>query len=939
MLSYAFKRVIRSWKLFAALFLGVVLSSTLFAGINIGADTSAKQALDQQLSTITVDATITGSSSLLSSQNYSSAAEFFSSFDSIKKTEIISRHSGYPILIKNETESLYFTVTGIESRSKVYDGLTIVNGSSPLRANETYVVLGSKDQGKLALGDNITLRMDFWFYSSIDKQSRYAIINVTLRVAGFVQLTEQTLSTAVSYYYSSPSPLGTSGSVQYEYNLLLVDWRKTVAPIIDFSTQASVFTTEIAVYIDREKLIDPWDIQSSQLKVNTLMDQMRNKASTYKMYVNTNLLSVLSQYQSIAMSIMFNSLIVALPVFFIAWYMTLTVSNVIFNLRRREIGLLLTKGLSKSQLLRTFLIEALTIGLIGGVVGVALSFLLTPLFVGAFGGKLGLPVIGWSSLILTVSFSMIVTFLAIFQPARKASNLKAIDTLKEYLYTPEERAYRKKLSWAAFILGTYKMAAITFGFSIPTSPPSWMFGNIFLAILYGVGFTLDNVLNYVGPLLFFWGFTKIFIIGSFKFQSLTSKATRKFLGSLSVVAARNVERNPVRVAAIAFLVALIVGHSVSVIGTLASEQDYTVRDVYSSVAADLSVSLFSSVNASQKMLKVAELSRVSATTLEYSFSYSYGDSGVGSASLIAINPKEWLKVAYYEDDWFIGSSPSDALQAMTTDNYTIVLDRSVGKYLNLNKGDPIALTFGNGTIYSLKVVGFFGSEKTQEQPMYRGSPVVSYPSGTRYWSYVPHDLYEIVKNQVSAQARVLAKLGNVRDGESVSNEIQSFSPKIGYVYTVDERLDKLQENALLTSRINVQRIGVGFAVLAASIGTVLVVMVSLNERKREICMMSVRGLSFRQLASILFSEDLVVVLFSVLLGLVSGLIIVKGNVALASMQTFSSNPLLTRHIVFPIDSVLILSVSLALIFASVIVPVILILSRYLTQIDKVVRQV
>jgi len=52
---YAFKRVIRSWRLFAALLLGVVLASTFFAGINIGADTAAKQALDQQLNQVPVD--------------------------------------------------------------------------------------------------------------------------------------------------------------------------------------------------------------------------------------------------------------------------------------------------------------------------------------------------------------------------------------------------------------------------------------------------------------------------------------------------------------------------------------------------------------------------------------------------------------------------------------------------------------------------------------------------------------------------------------------------------------------------------------------------------------------------------------------------------------------------------------------------------------------
>jgi hypothetical protein len=54
-LAYAFKHVYRSWKLFLALLIGITLACTFFAGIDIKANTTAKQALDQQLSTIAID--------------------------------------------------------------------------------------------------------------------------------------------------------------------------------------------------------------------------------------------------------------------------------------------------------------------------------------------------------------------------------------------------------------------------------------------------------------------------------------------------------------------------------------------------------------------------------------------------------------------------------------------------------------------------------------------------------------------------------------------------------------------------------------------------------------------------------------------------------------------------------------------------------------------
>src|SRR5437016_13828315 len=55
LLSYALKRITRSWKLFAALALGMTLAATFFGGINVAADTVGQQALDAQLANTPVD--------------------------------------------------------------------------------------------------------------------------------------------------------------------------------------------------------------------------------------------------------------------------------------------------------------------------------------------------------------------------------------------------------------------------------------------------------------------------------------------------------------------------------------------------------------------------------------------------------------------------------------------------------------------------------------------------------------------------------------------------------------------------------------------------------------------------------------------------------------------------------------------------------------------
>jgi len=136
--------------------------------------------------------------------------------------------------------------------------------------------------------------------------------------------------------------------------------------------------------------------------------------------------------------------------------------------------------------------------------------------------------------------------------------------------------------------------------------------------------------------------------------------------------------------------------------------------------------------------------------------------------------------------------------------------------------------------------------------------------------------------------------------------------------------------------LNIQLLGVAFAVVAASIGTALVTLVSLKERSREVSIMSIRGLSFKQLVTMLLIENLAVVLFAVLLGSVVGLIVVYGNVSAANAAAPFS--ILTHHIVFPIDMMLVLLACFLLVLASTIIPVIIMSKRYVSRLERIVRE-
>jgi len=938
MLSYALKRVLRSFGLFAALLLGVILASSFFAGINIGADTTAKAALTQQLSSMPVDIVVS-SSSVINSSIWAKAAAEVKQVKGVTDAEILSR--AYCFRFENVTsqEGLFIWTVGISNVSRVYDGLTVLSpGSARVGVNETYVWAGSKAANKIALNSVITL--NFTFRNAWEEK----FLVLPLKVVGFVELNHEAYSIVaqewggpvVIYQSSQGQPYvrvvqveRRSGPAAFGDLLLIVSWEETFAKILDslpedVPTYSLPFSTQILVYIDRDSLVNPWDIPSSLNAIRTVTLQVNDRTAKYGMYASNNLENILTMYQFTSLSMRFSFFIVALPVFFVAWYVGTTVSDVSYNLRRREIGLLLTKGFSNAQLFRLFLAESIMIGIIGGLLGVGIGFLLAPIFTAASNGALGTPpVLSTEVTLITVIFGLAITMLSTFRPSRRAAKLTAVEALREYRYTEEVKPHRQRLPWLAFSLGLYKIVMFLFGINLAQvftgGPPP--FTNIFLIILLGTWIIMDSVLTYIGPLFFFWGFSKIFIRGSLKFQELVARAAR-FLGDLGTLATRNVQRNPARAASIAFLIALIVGYSFQTVGAVASEQDYIVRQVKASVGADISVTLGSTANVSQTLNAIGNLSGVASLTLEYSLSGSLpGDSY--SRQIRMVDPDTWLSTAYYENEWFSGTAVTEAFQQMKVNNQTIILERSIASSRNKKVGDNITITIGSSTL-ELKIVGFFGPEVTQQ-----------YVGGGIFWSYVPIGLYESLSLGFQPSVTVLVKLEPWTDGKTVASEIRKLE-SVSYVRSVAEELENYQSNLLLSGSLNIQRIGVLFSIMAAAVAVGLATLVSLQERKREASIMSARGLSFKQLVTMLLVENLAVVVFSVVLGVVVGLIVVHGNIA-ASNATLVSYSLVTHKMVFPPDVITLLATCLTLIFASTIIPTLLLTKRYISKVERIVR--
>ncbi|MDH7476975.1 MAG: FtsX-like permease family protein [Candidatus Bathyarchaeota archaeon] len=928
---YAVKHVFRSWKLFLALLIGITLASAFFAGIDIKANATAKQAMEQQLRNVYVDMQA-------NIQNLSNLTKLLTARDKVlgvsgvMDAEIISRVFWVQITIlgedseaKEDMARIAARIAAITNYSQVYKGW-LNRPTEEIGENETYIPENTALASMVKVNDVIQVN-----FSTYDTKIN---IPLNLTVKGFAQLDDRAAAIASGYQQWLFQTNIVSPTTQMDF-LLLVSWEKTMQKILpslpDVYRSYGWMETSLLVYIDRDVLINPWDIGTSLNNIekvkNSIQDAINSHfGSSAISSIQNNLEWPLRSFQFASITIRFMFTLVSLPIFFMAWYMGTTVSDVSFNLRRREIGLLLTKGFSRGQILRIFLTETLLIGLVGGSLGVFLGFLLNPLFTQFSTDALfNLNLISPFTVSFTIAFGVIMALLSAYSSARKASQLPTVEALREYLPMEMEKPYKKRWPLVALILGTYKIAVFLSGVNMTAVLTRIMFGggNFILMLLVGIFMFVDAILNYIGPLLFFWGFTKMFIQGSLEFQQLTAKVA-KFFGDLGVLATKNVRRNPARSAAIAFLIALIVGYSVQVNGQLASEQDYAMRRIYYQVGADIAVTVPNANNAPEIldaiMANVSEF--VYNATIEYSFSR-------GNILIKAVDPNSWLKTAYYESEWFSGTDVTTAFNNLAADNHTIILERSVAEsYANLTIGDNLSLFFDSQPI-GLRVVGFFGPSSESQSQIYPLQISIS-----RYWSYVSQEFLEEISTYVSPSARILLKLKSGADGKLVANKIRSMNLDITQVQSFAEDWEKAQENVITMGTLDVQRLGIVFAVLAASAGTALISIVSLKERSREATIMSVKGLSYKQLVIMFLTENLALVTFSVILGILVGVITVYGNISSSNAMILE---LVKRRLVFPLDTTLMLTSCLALIFAATILPILIMSRRYVTKLERMVR--
>ncbi len=928
---YAARRISRGWKVFAGLLAGIILATTLFGCVNFVADVSAREILEDNLTDVFSDYSILSEQSRLSIDNLTlMRSTIETNLVHFQGEEIYSRVD----LGLGPGFDANFTIFGIsldkqtrspESNTGRFETEISWSGSPQnLLPNETVITRDSADLAKLNIGDNLT-------FSILIYKLPPALpveFNLTLTIVDIVDVSSNIIDLAIPPQFLEIFGIRIPLGLTPDYNLLIVNWTATLAPLIQATSNVegglnSPWDHGVLVWINRDALIDPYDVDSSITRVDDEFVAVNQIAFLFEAEATNTLSSSLQTFSQTSQSLIASFFTIMIPVFFIAWYAGTTISDVTFNLRRQEIGLLQTRGIPEKQINRIFLLEAGLLGAGASFMGLLLASVIVTFFVSPQSPSPLLTVFltgNTTTLLISIIFGIAITVTAVYRPAKRAANMDTLDALKQYVPVEEQGGTIMKTTLPAVlgILGAIKIAMWIFRIDSTTLLLQTLSGNIFVgsALAFFTIFDL-TILNNWGAVFFLYGFTRLALRKSVRFQELMVNAGSRFLGPFGKLASTNVKRNPARNAAFVFIISLIVAFGVSSIGLLESNLDQAYRQTQLNIGGEGILYVSHPDNVTAILGNLSSISEIQQRVVEYRFS---GQTSEGNARL-RVMEINWTEVAYYEAAWFQGADVGELQDELNTKNRTIILSSALAQRFDLNIHDNLTIKI-NGISYEVEVIGFVGAQAGLFETLL-GESFISQFLGDPYWSYVGENFFsEVYSSALEVETRVLIDFVDSVNATEMVEDIKASNTAITSVGSVVGAWEAYLEDPYVIGVLRIQVLGVATSWAIAIVGTLLIVLMTLQERKIEIALLSIRGLKKKETAITLLSEIIILSIFGLMLGLITGLIWTLGNVGSLMAQSFTLvSPRLVPSITFfsstlGIIIVVIVSILIPILFAT-----------------------
>jgi putative ABC transport system permease protein len=500
--------------------------------------------------------------------------------------------------------------------------------------------------------------------------------------------------------------------------------------------------------------------------------------------------------------------------------------------RTREFATLRTLGATRRQVLRSVIVEALVIGILGSVTGLFLGLALAKGLKSVF-VLLGidLPTAGTvfetRTVVVCLVVGTVITLLASLRPARRATRVPPIAAVREGAELPRGRLARwtPYLSGVTLLIGVLLLAYGVLAHNLPTGTRLFSLAVGILLLFFGVA---ANASRLVRPL-----------------ASVLGWPATRIGGAAGTLARDNSMRNPKRTAstASALMIGLALVTFVAILGQgIRSSFESAVDDLFKANYALTSQDTFTplTIAAERAVAKAPGVTAVSGIRAGSARIFGHVENLTGA-------DPELTKVVSI--DWKEGSN---AVPARLGETGAFVDDKYAKKH-DLHVGSPLTLETPTAKTLHLKVEGVFKLPKG-------GSPFGPVT--------ISNALFDA--NYVDPENEMA--FVNIRGGVSDANTTALTKATSGFADAKVQTHSEFKSNfeKPLDNIISLLYVLLALSVIVSLFGIVNTLVLTVFERTRELGMLRAVGMTRRQVRRMIRHESVVTSLIGAALGIVVG---------------------------------------------------------------------
>ncbi|MEU0524363.1 ABC transporter permease [Streptomyces niveus] len=521
--------------------------------------------------------------------------------------------------------------------------------------------------------------------------------------------------------------------------------------------------------------------------------------------------------------------------FLVGIFLIVNTFSMLVAQRTREIGLMRAIGSSRRQVNGSVLLEAVLLGIVGSITGVAAG---VGLAVGLMElmSSMGMELstqdltVKWTTPVIGLALGVVVTVLAAYIPARRAGKISPMAALRDAGTPADGRAGRIRGAIGLILTGGGAAALLA-----STRAEKASEGSLFLGggvVLTLIGFVV------IGPLL-----------AGFFVRILSTVVLRGF-GPVGRMAERNALRNPRRTGATgaALMIGLALVACLSVVGSsmVASATD----ELDKTVGADFIIQS----GTGQPIVPQAQKALERAPGIAHVTEYKMVEAKLTTPDGKTVSEDLAAADSTYAQDLRRETVAGELSAAYDKDSMSV--GDTFAEEHGVKVGDELTVAFKGGESAKLKVAAITSDDVSVD----KGAKYTSIETAERY---LPAE--KVPKNVIMFAA---AEDGKEKEAYAALKDSLAAYPQ----YKVQDQTDFKQDlKDQIGQLLNIVYGLLGLAIIVAVLGVVNTLALSVVERTREIGLLRAIGLSRRQLRRMIRLESVVIALFGAMLGLGLGM--------------------------------------------------------------------